>query len=125
MSDSNSPSSKPPQSDPSRESRPNSPRRGDRPQTANVLLWLAVGLAAVLLAYYFMNNEHKGKLLSLGEFEAGIQGGKFTPANVFELTISPGYLRFQNQPSAKRGDAAEDAKPVVVTSVPTYMMGAE
>jgi cell division protease FtsH len=125
MSDSNSPSSKPPQSDPSRESRPNSPRRGDRPQTANVLLWLAVGLAAVLLAYYFMNNEHKGKLLSLGEFEAGIQTGKFTPANVFELTISPGYLRFQNQPSAKRGDAAEDAKPVVVTSVPTYMMGAE
>ena len=66
MSDTNPPSPKPPQSDPPRESRPNSPRRSERPQTANVLLWLVVGLGAVVIAYFFMNDQHKGKLLTVG-----------------------------------------------------------
>ena len=121
MSDTNSPSPKPPQSDPPREPK-RGPRRNDRPQTANVLLWLLVGLGAVVVAYIFINNEHKGKLLTLGEFESGIQDGTYGPNNVFDLTISPGYLRFQDQPSAKHG-SGEAAKPVQTTSVPTYMMG--
>lgn len=125
MSDTNSPPPKQPQSDPPRESRQSSPRRSDRPQTANVLLWLVVGLGAVVVAYIFMNDQHKGKLLTLGEFENGIQDGTYGPANVFDLTISPGYIRFQDQPSGKRAANSEDAKPVHAVSVPTYMMGPE
>ena len=122
MTDPNSPSAKPPQNDPSRDSRSNGPRRSDRPPTANVLLWVVVGLGAVLLAYFFVNNDHKGKSLTLGEFENGIQEGKYTSSNVYDLTIAPGYLRFQDQPSGKKAANGEEAKPVHV-SVPTYMMG--
>jgi cell division protease FtsH len=124
MSDTNSSSPKPPPSDPPRESRPN-PRRNDRPQAANVLLWLVVGLGAVVVAYIFMNNEHKGKLLTLGEFETGIEDKTYNPANVFDLKIVPGYIRFQDQPAEKHGSAADESKPVHVVSVPTYMMGSE
>jgi cell division protease FtsH len=124
MADTNSPSPKPP-SDPSRESKPNSSRKNERPQTANVLLWLIVGLGAVVVAYFFMNDQHKGKLLTLGKFENGIQDGIYGPNNVFELTISPGYLRFQDQPNAKPGASSEEGKPVHTVSVPTYQMGAQ
>jgi cell division protease FtsH len=125
MSDTNSPSAKPPQNEPPRDQRSNSPRRTDRPQTANVLLWVVVGLGAVLLAYFFVNIDHKGKILTLGEFENGIQTGKYTGSNVYDLTISPGYLRFQDQPAAKKPANGEEAKPVQTVSVPTYMMGPE
>jgi cell division protease FtsH len=122
MSDTNSPSAKPPQNEPPRDSRPNGPRRSDRPPTANVLLWVVVGLGAVLLAYFFVNNDHKGKILTLGEFENGIQEGKYTSSNVYDLTISPGYLRFQDQPAGKKAANGEEAKPAHV-AVPTYLMG--
>jgi cell division protease FtsH len=124
MSDTNSSSPKPPQSDSPRDSRPN-PRRNDRPQAANVLLWLMVGLGAVVVAYIFMNNEHKGKLLTLGEFESGIEKKIYNPTNVFDLKIVPGYIRFQDQPVEKHGSSADESKPVHVVSVPTYMMGSE
>jgi len=124
MSDTNSSSPKPPQSDSPRDSRPN-PRRNDRPQAANVLLWLMVGLGAVVVAYIFMNNEHKGKLLTLGEFESGIEKNIYNPTNVFDLKIVPGYIRFQDQPVEKHGSSADESKPVHVVSVPTYMMGSE
>jgi cell division protease FtsH len=124
MSETNSPAPKPPQNDSSRDSGSRSPRRGDRPQTANVLLWLVVGLAAILLAYFFVNNEHKGKLLTLGEFESGIQDGTYTASNVYDLTITPGYIHFQDQPTAKKGISGE-AKPAQTVSIATYMMGAE
>jgi cell division protease FtsH len=88
-------------------------------------LWLIVGLGAVVVAYFFMNDQHKGKLLTLGEFENGIQDGTYGPTNVFELTISPGYLRFQDQPNTKRSAGGEEAKSVHTFSVPTYQMGAE
>ncbi|HUE16329.1 MAG TPA: AAA family ATPase, partial [Planctomycetaceae bacterium] len=124
MADTNSPSPKPP-SDPSRESKPNPSRRTERPQTANVLLWLIVGLGAVVVAYFFMNDQHKGKLLTLGEFESGIEAGTYGPTNVFELRILPGYIRFQDQPGEKRSASSEEGKPVHTVSVPTYQMGAE
>ena len=125
MSDTNSPSAKPPQNDSPRDSRSNSPRRGDRPQTANVLLWVVVGLGAVLLAYFFVSNEHKGKQITLGEFENGIQDGTYTSSNVHDLMITPGYLKFQDRPTGKRPANGEEAKPVQTTLVPTYMMGSE
>ena len=125
MPDTNSPSPKPPQSDSPHEPRQNSPRRTERPQTANVLLWVVVGLGAILLVYFFMNDQRKGKLVTLGEFETGIENGTYTPANVFDLTIGAGYIRFQDQPSAKRGASTDESKAVHITSVPTYMMGSE
>jgi len=123
MSDTNSPSAKPPQSDPPRESKPNSSRRNERPQTANVLLWLIVGLGAIVVAYYFMNDQHKGKLLTLGAFESGIEDGTYGPANVFDLKFAPGYIRFQDQPAEKRSAGGEEAKPVHTVLIPTYQMG--
>jgi len=33
-------------------------------------LWLIVGLGAIVVAYYFMNDQHKGKLLTLGRSKA-------------------------------------------------------
>jgi cell division protease FtsH len=125
MSDTNSPSAKPPQSDPPRESKPNSSRRNERPQTANVLLWLIVGLGAIVVAYYFMNDQHKGKLLTLGAFESGIEDGTYGPANVFDLKFAPGYIRFQDQPAEKRSAGSEETKPVHTVLIPTYQMGPE
>ncbi len=90
-----------------------------------MLLWLMVGLGAVVVAYIFMNNEHKGKLLTLGEFESGIENNTYNPTNVFDLKIMPGYIRFQDQPAEKHGGTADETKPVHVVSVPTYMMGSE
>ncbi len=90
-----------------------------------MLLWLVVGLGAVVVAYIFMNNEHKGKLLTLGEFENGIEDKTYNSTNVFDLKIMPGYIRFQDQPAEKHGGAVDESKPVHVVSVPTYMMGSE
>jgi len=125
MPDTNSPSPKPPQNDPPHESKPNPSRRGERPQTTNVLLWSLVGLGAIVLVYFFMSDQHKGKLVTLGEFETGVEEGTYNPTNVFDLRIVPGYIRFQDQPSEKRSAAGEEPKPVKITSVPTYMMGTD
>jgi cell division protease FtsH len=125
MSDTNSPSSKPPQSDPPRESRPSSPRRNDRSQPTNILLWLVVGLGAVLVAYFFMSDQHKGKLVTLGEFESGIEDGTYNAKNVFDLKIVAGYIRFQDQPAKKEAAGGDDAKPAHTVLVPTYLMGSQ
>ena len=97
------------------EPRPKSPRRNERPQTANVLMWLIVGLGAIVVAaYFFMNDQHKGKVVTLGEFESGIEDGIYRPTNVFDLRIAPGYIRFQDQPVEKRSSGGDESKPVHV-----------
>ena len=90
-----------------------------------MLLWLIVGFGAIVVVYFFMNDQHKGKLITLGEFESGVEDGTYNSTNVFDLKLSPGYIRFQDQPVEKRSTGTEEAKPVHAVSVPIYQMGTE
>src|SRR5580704_10344404 len=128
MTDPNSATPKPPQNEPSKEPRSGRPRRSDR-SPAHILLW--AGGAAALLAcfYFFMNDQHSGKEMSLGEFEQRVEDGTLNSKNVFDLKITPGSIVFQDQPSKKSSKkeqgTGEETKAVQRTIVPTYMMGSE
>jgi cell division protease FtsH len=117
MPDTNTPPTNEPNGSP-----PQSPKRNDKPQTANLLLWLVVGVGALACFYLFVSEQRKGEPISLGEFEQRLQEDKLNSNNVFELKFYPGYIRFQDQ-SAKKGSGSDESKTAHSFTVATYNMG--
>ncbi len=127
MSDSNSPAPKSPQNEPT-PPRPGRTRRNDR-SPIHILLWVAAGGTALACFYFFMNEQHSGKEISLGEFQQHVEDGTLNSKNVFDLKFTPGWIQFQDQPikksSKKEPGGSDENKPVQKTSVSTYLMGSE
>ncbi len=130
MTDPNSPAPKSPQNEPGRDPRAGRPRRTDRSPT-HILLWAAGALALLGCFYFFLNDQHGGKEMPLGEFEQKVEDGSLNAKNVYELRFTPGSIVFQDQPTKKSTttktgtEGAEETKPVQRTIVPTYTMGTE
>jgi cell division protease FtsH len=130
MTDPNSPAPKAPQNEPGREPRTGRNRRSER-SPAQILLWVGGALALLACFYLFLSDQHSGKEMPLGEFEQRIEDGSLNSKNVFELRFTPGSIVFQDQPTKKPApsksgqEAAEEAKPIQRTIVPTYTMGSE
>jgi cell division protease FtsH len=66
-------------------------------------------MIAVAISLY--RGNMRGKELTFGEFSTGVQSGKFTKDNVFELTFGPHLITFQNQPDATKSADATAGKP--------------
>lgn len=61
-----------------------------------------VGGVLALLAFSLTSQQHRREELTYSEFLTGLSDSKFDKSNVFELTISNGYIRFQTQPESSQ-----------------------
>src|SRR3954470_677797 len=101
MSDPSVPQGKPPQNDPAHEPASKPPRRTDRTQSTKMLIWVAIGSAVLVALYFVASDQRAGQVKTISEFEKEVKDNKLGPGQIFELTLNPGYLRYQDQPSSK------------------------
>ena len=86
---------------PGREDKPSAPSRPSRPQKdkpGSIALYVILGVGLLLIGLNMLYSSRRGSDLSFGEFESGLESGKFSKENVYELTFSPDYIHFQSQP---------------------------
>lgn len=93
---------------PSGESRPSRPPK-DKP-AGSIALYVILGVGLLLIGLNMLFSSRRGEELTFGEFEAGLEAGKFNRENVYELTFSPDYIHFQSQPG-------EDPRALMVDGV--------
>ncbi|MFV0446067.1 MAG: ATP-dependent zinc metalloprotease FtsH [Planctomycetaceae bacterium] len=75
-----------------------SPRSPKEKPSGSLALYVILGVGILLIGLNMLFGSRRGEDLSYGEFETGLATGKFDRTNVFELTFSPDYIRFQNLP---------------------------
>ncbi|MEO1995710.1 MAG: ATP-dependent zinc metalloprotease FtsH [Planctomycetaceae bacterium] len=84
-------------------------RRPERPQSSNLLWYLVIGLVFAFVAFSLVGRQTRGTELKFSEFVHGVNSGRFTPKNAFEMTVGPGYVAFQdrsNEDVAQDGNAS-------------------
>lgn len=119
-------SSEKPPTDPRIEDSPPKNKRGDRkpdrPSSNNVLWYLIIGGVIVAAMMVWMSNNKRGKELSLGEFEAGLESGKWTKENVHDLKIGTKEITFQDKPvtSVDLDESSDEKLPDESESVKRY-----
>ena len=82
-------------------SPPHDPQRpADR--SSNLGWYLFMG--GVLLAFsgYWLAAQRPGEEISFGEFRSGVESGKYTSQNVFELQKGRSFIAFQDHPEPPR-----------------------
>ncbi len=89
-----------PKSDPPRSKNKKKTGRSDKPTGSSLTFYVMLGVVVLAVLASIYQNESRGVDLPFGEFFAGVEDGTYTPDNVFELTISPGYIAFVDQPRA-------------------------
>ncbi len=115
---SNSDESKPQSSD-SNQPSGGRPRRPERNQSSNLFWYLVVGGVIALIAFSLMNSQRKGEELKFSEFLRGLEKKRYNETNVFELTIGPRYITFQDQQKPESG-----SKPSTSSSTKHYKIPA-
>ncbi len=80
-------------------------RKERSPGSIALYVILGVGLLLIVLNMFF--GSRRGREIDFGEFEAGLRDGRFNSENVFELTFSEDYIRFQNRPATEAGDLVD------------------
>lgn len=127
-------SSEKPPTDPRREETPPKQKRGERKperQSNNNVLWyLIIGGVIVAAMMVWMTNNKRGKELSLGEFEAGLESGKWTKENVYNLKFGTKEITFQDKPvttvsaeEAVEGNVPTEADTAKKYYIPIFEMG--
>lgn len=99
-------------SKPSRDDQPPStplrPKRSQKDKPGgSVALYVILGVGLLLIGMNMLFGSRRGEDITFGEFESGLESGRFTRLNVHELTFSPDFIRFQSQP-------AEDPRSLLV-----------
>ncbi len=77
--------------------------RSEKPGGGSITFYVMLGIVVLAVLASIYQNDSRGVELPFGEFFAGVEKGRFTPRNVFDLTISPAYITFVDQPSSGTG----------------------
>jgi len=123
MSKSEKPSSESPKQDPPAKNSPSGdPKRSERPQSSNLLFYLVVVGVIALVGFTLMGDGRDREELDYSEFLVGLEpksemkgSGRFKERDVFELTLGPDYLTFQNKANPKKGETKE---PTIYYKIP-------
>jgi cell division protease FtsH len=115
MSKPENPSSELPEQDQPSKNRPSGDsKRSERPQSSNLIFYLVVFGVIALVGVTLMGDGRDREELGYSEFLDGMEPkseikgtGKFNESNVFELTLGPDVLTFQNQPNPKKGETTK------------------
>ncbi len=92
---------------PSPYDRPTPPQKRS-PWLSGPLFW-SLFFVGITLAVFATVAGRKGTELTFGDFKAGLESGKYHDKNVFNLTFSDDYIRFQDQP-VRQGSGLVDGK---------------
>jgi len=69
--------------------------------TGSITLYVILGIGLLLIGLNMLLGARRGTELTFGEFEAGLESGKYTAENVHKLQFGRDYIRFQNRPDEK------------------------
>jgi cell division protease FtsH len=97
------------------------PQRGrqDKGGGSNLVWYVLAAFAIVLLANLWFTQRNPSTDVKFGEFVQGLKSGTYTPENVHELQIGPGFVTFQSQPSGvPRSTSEGKAEPTRKYSIP-------
>ncbi len=81
---------------------PNEPKR--TPERHSSLGFWYVITAGVLISFcwYWLATQRLGEVISFGEFRTGVESGRYTSKNVFELQFGRSFITFQDRPEPVR-----------------------
>lgn len=86
--------------------------RNDRPASNNFIWYILVFALVVLGASSYFTQKMAPKKITYSEFQEGLRSGKYTSENVHQLTISSGFITFQDAPDTPVRHT-DDGKPIV------------
>jgi cell division protease FtsH len=93
--------------------------RNEKGPASHIVWYVLIVAALALVAQMWFTSRNATIEISAGEFEKGLKDGKFTPENVFKLTMGKEFITFQSQPDgAEKASGDEKAEPVKKYSVP-------
>ena len=109
MSDSDQ---RPPQdSKPNKDSKGGQPRKPESPNSNRTVLYLPIVATIFLVFSPLLFTKSEIKTLTLSEFEAGLEDGKYNKTNVHNLIIGRTAITFQDQPLPKPEDPKSEVDP--------------
>jgi len=104
---------------------PGGSKRQERPQSSNLFLYLVILAVIAMVVFTVIGDGKKREELSYGQFLVGLEpksekkgAGRFDESNVYELTLGPGYITFQNQPEPKAGEKETTQKATTYYKIP-------
>ncbi len=100
-----------PSNDPSPDPSSRSPKPQKEKPGGSVALYVILGVGVLLIGLNMLHGSRQGEELSLGEFEEGLESGRFHKGNVHELRFSPDYIRFQTRPAVETPFGLEEQGP--------------
>ncbi|MCH8830556.1 MAG: ATP-dependent zinc metalloprotease FtsH [Planctomycetes bacterium] len=93
--------------------KPDGKKQPER-KSSNLFWYLMIGLVVIAVFVSFTNQEEKGEKLSFGKFQKGLSQSdgkppRFHKGNVYELTIGPEFITFQDKPKPKSGEDSDSS----------------
>jgi cell division protease FtsH len=78
-------------------------KSGDRKERSNnnLFLYVVLGVLLVFVAATLISRQRRGDELKFSELFEGLESGRFTEKNVYDLTIGTTLITFQDQPRSK------------------------
>ncbi|MBI5758905.1 MAG: ATP-dependent zinc metalloprotease FtsH [Planctomycetales bacterium] len=97
--------------------------RSDKGPSSNLIWYLLIAAAVIIPAMTWYNQQGKVETITYSDFVEGIEAGKFHPGNMFELTIGPHSLAFQDQPKKPDVAAKSAEKPSIAKRYRVNLLG--
>jgi cell division protease FtsH len=109
-------------SKPKKDSNDGQPRKPESPNSGRTVLYLLIVATIFLVFSPLLFTKSEITTLTLSEFEAGLEDGKYNKTNVHELKFGRTSITFQDQPLPKPDDLETEVSPKLFR-IPIATMG--